>query len=118
MLAQAAGEDLRAMLSEVGRLPEDDHLIREEQSEENTARIMVRLAAGGRTGSQVVAAAASAVAGLPRLEASWEVGASALARALGTTGPPIVVEISGQSLENLRRGAPRRLPAGGDPGDL
>jgi HAE1 family hydrophobic/amphiphilic exporter-1 len=105
ILRQAAGQDLRAILSEVGRLPEDDRFIREEQTEENTARIIVRLAAGGKTGSQVVEAASPAVAGLAAVEASWEVGTSALARSLGTTGPPVVVEIAGQSLEDLRRGA-------------
>ncbi|NIM02359.1 MAG: MMPL family transporter [Acidobacteria bacterium] len=107
ILREATGEDLVAILSEVGRLPEDDRLIREEQTEENTARISVRLRAGGPSGSQVVAAAAPAVAALDRVEASWEVGASALSRALGTAGPPILVEISGQSLEELRLGAER-----------
>jgi HAE1 family hydrophobic/amphiphilic exporter-1 len=105
ILRRAAGGDLRAMQSEIGRIPEDDRLIREEQTEENTARILVRLAAGGKTGSQVVALAAPAVASLGRTEAQWEVGASALARALGTTGPPVVVEISGQSLPDLRSAA-------------
>jgi HAE1 family hydrophobic/amphiphilic exporter-1 len=107
ILREATGEHLVAMLSEVGRLPEDDRFIREEQTEENTARILVRLTAAGLTGSQVVAAAAPAVAGLSGLEASWEVGTSALSRALGTSGPPIVVEISGQSLEDLRVAADR-----------
>jgi len=111
IVRDAAGEDLVALLSEVGRLPEDDRLIREEQTEENTARISVRLRAGGRSGSQVVAAAAPAVAQLGNIEASWEVGASALARALGTTGPPILVEISGQSLDELRIGAERMRDA-------
>ena len=45
------------------------------------------------------------IAGLAEVQASWEVGTSALARALGTTGPPIVVEISGRSLEDLRLAA-------------
>jgi HAE1 family hydrophobic/amphiphilic exporter-1 len=105
ILHLAAANDLRAVLAEVGRLPEDDRLIREEQTEENTARILVRLAAGGRTASQVVAAAATAVDELPGVDASWEVGASALARALGTTGPPVQVEIKGRSLPDLRQGA-------------
>jgi len=105
ILREAAGEDLRAILSEVGRVPEGDRLIREEQTEENTARISVRLTPGKKTGGQVVAAAADAVAGLDGVEASWEVGASTLARALGTSGPPIVVELSGQSMEELRAGA-------------
>ena len=105
LLREAAGDDLLAMLSEVGRLPEDDRFIREEQTEENTARILVRLAAAGRSGGQVVAAAAPAVERFTGIEASWEVGASSLARALGTGGPPIVAEIAGQSIEELRTGA-------------
>jgi HAE1 family hydrophobic/amphiphilic exporter-1 len=105
ILTQVAGDDLEAIFSEIGRLPEDDRFIREEQTEENTARIMVRLAPGGRSGGEVVAAAAPAVATLASVEASWEVGVSALARALGTTGPPVVVEINGRALEDLRSGA-------------
>jgi len=105
VIREAAGEDLRALLAEVGRLPEDDRLIYEEQTEENTARLVVRLAAGGRTGRQVVAAAAGVVGEFEGVEASWDVGASTLARALGTSGPPIAVEVSGQSLEDLREAA-------------
>ncbi len=107
ILKEAAGEDLRAIYSEVGRLPEDYRLIREEQTEENTARIIARLGAGGRTAGQLVEASKAAVDRLAGVEVSWEVGSSALARALGTTGPPIVLEISGQSLEDLRQGAER-----------
>jgi HAE1 family hydrophobic/amphiphilic exporter-1 len=105
ILRKAAGDDLRAIYSEVGRLPEDYRLIREEQTEENTARIIARLGAGGRSAGQMVLAAEEAVGRLAGVEVSWEVGSSALARALGTTGPPIIVEISGQSLDDLRRGA-------------
>jgi len=105
MVRLAAGDDLAATLAEVGRLPEDDRVIREELTEENTARLRVRLAAGGRSANQVVQAAAPAVATLEGWEASWEVGASALTTALGTGGPPVVVEISGRSLDDLRQGA-------------
>ncbi len=105
IISQAAGSDLKAILSEVGRLPDDDRFIREERTGENTAQILVRLAAGGKTASQVVKAAAPMVDALPNVEASWEVGASSLARALGTTGPPILVEIYGRSLDDLRQGA-------------
>jgi HAE1 family hydrophobic/amphiphilic exporter-1 len=52
-----------------------------------------------------VAAAAPRVAELSGVDASWEVGASALTRALGRSGPPVVIEISGQSLEDLRTAA-------------
>jgi len=102
ILRQAAGDDLRAILSEVGRIPDDDRTIREERTGENTARILVRLASDGKTASQVVAAASKAVAALSNVEVSWETGTSALASALGTTGAPIQVEISGSSLADLR----------------
>lgn len=105
VLAEAAGDDLRAMLSEVGRLPNDDRLIREQQTEENTAEVRLLLAAGGQGGSAVVQKAVPAVEALHGVEASWEVGSTALSRALGTAGPPIVVEIAGESIEDLRRAA-------------
>jgi len=105
VLAEAAGDDLRAMLSEVGRLPNDDRLIREQQTEENTAEVRLLLAAGGQAGSAVVQKAVPAVEALHGVEASWEVGSTALSRALGTAGPPIVVEIAGESIEDLRRAA-------------
>lgn len=107
VLRAAAGDDLEALLAEIGRIPEDDRLIREEQTEENTARLVVRLSAAGPTASQVVAAAAPVVEGLGGVEASWELGTSALAAAVGTSGAPIVVEISGQSLDDLRAASAR-----------
>jgi HAE1 family hydrophobic/amphiphilic exporter-1 len=93
------------MLSEVGRLPNDDRLIRELETEENTAEIKLRLAAGGPSGNAIVQRAVPAVAALFGTEVSWDVGATALARALGTSGPPVVVEIAGESIDDLRRGA-------------
>lgn len=107
ILREAGGEDVAAVLSEVGRLPDDDRVIREEQTEENTARIRVRLAAGGRTASQVVRRASPAVAALNGVDAAWEVGGSALGEALGTSGPPVVVEVTGRSLPDLRLAADR-----------
>jgi len=105
VLAEAAGADLRAMLAEVGRLPNDDRLIREQQTEENTAELRLLLAAGGQGGGAVVQKAVPVVAGLHGIEASWEVGSTALSRALGTAGPPIVVELGGDAIDDLRRGA-------------
>ena len=116
VIREAAGDDLRTILSEVGRLPEDDHFIREERTGENTARILVNLSSKGKTASQVFSAASSAVSSLPNVEVSWELGTSVLSRAIGTTGPPIQVEVSGQSVEELRkcaeeiRGRLRTLP--------
>ena len=105
LLGQAGGGHLRAVLSEVGRLPEDDRMIRSELTEENTARLTIRMAAEGPTGRQLAARLAPEIEALESTEVSWEVGSSALAGALGTSGPPVVVEISGQSLPDLRRGA-------------
>ena len=102
---QAAGEHLEAIQGEVGRLPEDDRLVTTELTEENTARLLVRLSAEGPTGSQLVGALSPNFADLPDTEIEWEVGTSALAEALGSSGPPIVVEIAGQSLPDLRTAA-------------
>jgi len=105
ILRQSAGDDMRAILSEVGRLPNDDRIIREQQTEENTAEMRIRLAAGGRSAASVVQSAIPAVDKLYGTDVSWEVGSSALAQALGTAGPPIVVEITGDSIDDLRLGA-------------
>jgi HAE1 family hydrophobic/amphiphilic exporter-1 len=106
-IRQAGGEHVEATLSEVGRLPDDDRFITTELTEENTARVVVRLSAEGPSGGQLVASLAPALANIPETEIEWEVGASALSRALGTSGPPIVVEIAGQSLPDLRLAATR-----------
>lgn len=111
LIGQAAGGDessrghLAATLSEVGRLPEEERVIRSELTEENTARVIVRMAPEGPTGGQVADQLGTELDALPDTEVSWEVTRSALTDALGASGPPIVVEISGNALEDLRRGA-------------
>jgi HAE1 family hydrophobic/amphiphilic exporter-1 len=107
ILTRAAGEHLEAVLSEVGRLPDDHRLIREEYSEENTAEVRLRLAADGPPASAVIRAAAPAVAALGGLEVEWRSGGSAISAALGNGGPPVEVEIAGRSLPDLRLGAER-----------
>ena len=105
LLEQGSAGALEAILSEVGRLPEDDRMVSTELAEENTARLMVRMADDGPTGRQLAASLSPALDALESTKVSWEVGSTALASALGTSGPPVVVEISGQSLPDLRRGA-------------
>ena len=107
ILAQVAGDDLEATMAEIGRLPSDDRVIRELQTEENTAELRLLLTAGGMSSSEVVQRALPLVSALYGTEVSWEVGGSALSQALGTAGPPIVVEIAGDSIEDLRLGAER-----------
>ena len=105
LLEQASNGTLRAVLSEVGRLPEDSRMVRTELTEEHTARITVRVAPSGPTGRQFANYLAPILDEMESIEVNWEVGSSALSSALGVSGPPIVVEVSGQSLLDLRRGA-------------
>ena len=105
MLAQAGQGALAATLSEVGRLPEDDRAIRSELTEENTARLHVRMAPDGPTGRQVAASVGPALDALPDTEVAWEISRSALTDSLGASGPPVVVEVAGNSQADLRRGA-------------
>src|SRR5690606_14134731 len=98
----AAGGDLEAVMAEVGRLEDDNRVIREEQNEEHTAEVHVRLANGGIGASALVQRAVPHVEALYGVTVTWQVGDSTLAQALGTGGPPVVVEISGSSLDDLR----------------
>lgn len=102
VLETAAGGGLVAILSDIGRQEDDNRVIREEQSEEHTAEVHVLLAEGGLGANAVVQRALPVVDVLHGLDVSWQIGDSTLAQALGTSGPPIVVEISGTSLEDLR----------------
>ena len=98
------GEDsVAAILSEVGRLPEDSRMVRTEQTEEHTSRLTVRVAESGPTGRQFAAQLGPILEQLGSTDVDWEVGSSAVASALGTSGPPVAVEISGQALVDLRR---------------
>lgn len=98
------GEDsVAAILSEVGRLPEDSRMVRTEMTEEHTARLTVRVAESGPTGRQFAAQLGPILEQLESTDVDWEVGSSAVASALGTSGPPVAVEISGQALVDLRR---------------
>ncbi|MCC6201437.1 MAG: efflux RND transporter permease subunit [Gammaproteobacteria bacterium] len=103
LLRGAAGTELVALRAEVGRLPNDDRLIRERQTEEHTAEIRARLAADGRGAGALAGSIQPVLAQLHGLDAEWDTGGSALATALGIGGPPVVVEIRGQALEDLRR---------------
>jgi len=116
ILREAAGDDLRALLSEVGRIPEDDRFIRAEQTEENTARIMIRLAAGGRSAKQIADLAAPVVAGLQPCNRLKRSGRSAPRRSPALWARP-VPPLSSRSpgsrcriFATARRGSPRPSP--------
>ncbi len=105
LIRDAGTDSLAAMLAEVGRLPEDDRLIRSELTEENTARVIVRMTAGGPTGRELANRLGPELEGIEDTDITWEVAGSALADALGGGGPPVTVEISGNAITDLRRGA-------------
>ena len=60
------------------------------------------MSASGKTAGQMVGAASRAVSELSNTEVSWELGTSSISRAIGTTGPAIQVEVSGQSVYELK----------------
>ena len=103
-IREVAGQDLFATMSEVGKIPDDDRIIRTELTEENTARITARMVSDGPTGREIANALASELEAIPNTELVWEVGRTALSDALGSSGPPVLVEITGDALPDLRRG--------------
>lgn len=124
LLVQAAGGEgtgdrgeVAAVLAEIGRLPEDERAIRSELTAENTARLIVRMTPAGPTGKEAAAQLGPVLDALPETDVDWEISRSALSDALGTAGPPVLVEVAGTSLPDLRRAAGlvkdalERLPA-------
>lgn len=105
ILSEAAGDDLAAILSEVGRLDDNDRIIKERHTDENTAEIRVRLNENGTTANKVVKAASAAIESLHATQVDWQLGSSALTEALGKEGAAIEIQISGEVLNDLRYGA-------------
>ncbi|MEW5251324.1 efflux RND transporter permease subunit [Microbulbifer sp. 2201CG32-9] len=116
IITAAADTGVGAILSEVGRLKDDDRIIRERYSDEHTAVIHVRLLPA-ESAATVVAAARPALDRLHGMKLDWQLGNNAIGRALGTQAAPITVELQGRSLDNLRRAsgqvvqAMQQLPA-------
>ena len=102
VIREATNQKIAATLSEVGRIPDDDRVIQQEMSEENTARILVRVDETGPTGRDVALALKDEIE-LEGTTLSWEINRSALSDALGTSGVPILVEVSGVALDDIRR---------------
>ena len=69
-------DPLEAILSEVGRLPEDSRMVRTEMTEEHTARLTVRVAESGPTGRQFAAQLGPILEQLESTDVDWEVGSS------------------------------------------
>ncbi|MCY3858884.1 MAG: efflux RND transporter permease subunit [Gammaproteobacteria bacterium] len=101
VIREATNDQVAATLSEVGRIPDDDRVIRQEMSDEHTARVIVRVADTGPTGRDVALALADVVE-FEETTLDWEINRSALSDALGSSGIPVLVEISGTALEDIR----------------
>ncbi|MYD43276.1 MAG: efflux RND transporter permease subunit [Gammaproteobacteria bacterium] len=101
VIRDATSHQVAATLSEVGRIPDDDRVIRQEMSDEHTARVIVRVYDSGPTGRDVALALSEAVE-FDDTTLDWEINRSALSDALGSSGVPVLVEISGTALEDIR----------------
>ncbi len=101
VVRDATNDQVSATLAEVGRIPDDDRVIRQEMSDEHTARLIVKVDEFGPRGRHVALALADAIE-LEDTTLSWEINRSALSDALGTSGVPVLVEVSGTALEDIR----------------
>ena len=101
VIRDATNNQVAATLSEVGRIPDDDRVIRQEMSDEHTARVIVKVADTGPTGRDVALALANVVE-FEDTTLNWEINRSALSDALGSSGIPVLVEVSGTALEDIR----------------
>ncbi|MCY3884280.1 MAG: efflux RND transporter permease subunit [Gammaproteobacteria bacterium] len=98
----SASDFVDATLAEIGRLPDDNRIIRQEMTEENTARLIVRLTEEAPPGNAFATAMSQDLDALPNTDVEWELNRSALSDALDTGMAPVVVEVSGNTFEDLR----------------
>lgn len=103
IVKEATNNQVVATLAEVGRLPDDDRIIRREQTEENTARLYVRVRSDGPSGVVIANALKDDLEDLQDTNLIWEINRSALSEAIGTSGVPILVEVTGTALPDLRK---------------
>lgn len=101
-IRSGAPEFVDATLAEVGSLPDDNRVIRQEMTEENTARLIVRLTDDAPPGKAYAAAMSEDLEEIPNTNVEWELNRSALSDALDTGMAPVVVEVSGNTFSDLR----------------
>ena len=93
---------IAATLAEVGRLPDDERIIRREAAEENTARLTVRITDVSPPATAYANALQDDLEQIPNAEFEWELNRSALSDVLDSGDAPVVVEISGSTLYDIR----------------
>ena len=91
-----------ATLAEIGRLPDDERIIRREAAEENTARLTVRITDDSPPAIEYANALKDDLDMIPNAEVEWELNRSALSEALDSGSAPVVVEIAGSTLYDIR----------------
>ena len=101
-IRETVPEFVAATLAEVGRLPDDERIIRREAAEENTARLTVRITDESPPASAYANALKDDLAKIPNAEVEWELNRSALSDVLDSGDAPVVVEISGSTLYDIR----------------
>lgn len=102
ILRKSGGSSIEAILSEIGRVPQDDRMISEEQMEENTARVRVRLRPEGVSVAEIIRKSTPALTSIRGLDFQWETGNSLLGDILGGREAPVEILIEGSQLEELR----------------
>ena len=103
IIKETAQNQVTATLAEVGRLPDDDRIIRSEQTEENTARLFVRVTPDGPSGNTIANSLRDDLDNLRDTKLVWEINRSALSDAIGASGVPILIEVTSTALPNLEK---------------
>ncbi len=101
-IRNGAPQFVEATLAEIGKLPDDDRVIRSEMTGENTARLTVRLTEDAPSGNAFADELRDDLDQIPNTETVWELNRSALGDAFDTGAAPVVVEVSGITISDLR----------------
>ncbi len=99
------GPYVEGIYSEVGLLPEDEHMLSEEATGENTATIRIALSDRARRPSaeSLVTALDPFLKRVPGTSVNYVMDETGLTSTLGVGSSPLTVEIRGRDLSELRR---------------
>lgn len=101
-IRETVPEYVAATYAEIGRLPDDERVIRREIAEENTARLTVRISDESPPAIEYANALQDDLDMIPNAEVEWELNRSALSEALDSGNAPVIVEIAGSTLYDIR----------------
>ena len=101
-IRESVPEFVAATMAEVGRLPDDERIIRREAAEENTARLTIRITDESPPVNAYANALRDDLEQIPNAEIEWELNRSALSEVLDSGAAPVVVEIAGSTLYDIR----------------